>query len=68
MAGDPADLFAKVMFDYLIDMKYKTDTRTSYSEVFHTLVKQSEKFGVWSTALFRNIPESLIKIAAVAVS
>ncbi|MCM1243928.1 MAG: TetR/AcrR family transcriptional regulator, partial [Roseburia sp.] len=54
---DPAGLMSKVMFDYLIDMKHKTDTREAYSEVFKMLVKQQEKLGARSITLFRGFIE-----------
>ncbi len=58
-ADDPAGFMSKVMFDYLIDMKHKTDTREAYSEVFNMLVKQSEKLGARSITLFSGFLERL---------
>ncbi|MCM1326168.1 MAG: TetR/AcrR family transcriptional regulator [Bacteroidales bacterium] len=58
---DPAGLMSRVLFDYLIDMKHKTDTREAYSEVFKMLVKQQEKLGARSITLFRGFME---KVAA----
>ncbi|MCM1166548.1 MAG: TetR/AcrR family transcriptional regulator [Lachnospiraceae bacterium] len=54
---DPAGVFGRVLFDYLIDMKHKIDARASYSDVFRMLVKQSEKLGARSAALFRGFAE-----------
>ncbi|MCM1388368.1 MAG: TetR/AcrR family transcriptional regulator [Bacillus sp. (in: Bacteria)] len=54
---DPAAQMSKVLFDYLIDMKHKTDTREAYSEVFKMLVKQQEKLGARSITLFRGFME-----------
>ncbi len=56
---DPAGSMSTVLFDYLIDMKHKTDTRGAYSEVFNMLVKQSEKLGARSITLFRGFLERL---------
>ena len=50
---DPAGIMSKVLFDYLIDMKHKTDTREAYSEVFKMLVKQREKIVTRGITLFR---------------
>ncbi|MCM1298343.1 MAG: TetR/AcrR family transcriptional regulator [Firmicutes bacterium] len=54
---DPADFMSRVLFDYLIDMKHKTDTRESYSEVFKLLIKQSEKIEAGGIMLFRGFME-----------
>ncbi|MCM1055016.1 MAG: TetR/AcrR family transcriptional regulator [Bacteroides sp.] len=54
---DPAEFMSKVLFDRLIDMKHKTDTRESYSEVFKLLVKQSKKIGAGGIMLFRGFME-----------
>lgn len=57
---DPADIMSKVLFDYLIDMKHKTDTREAYSEVFNMLVKHSEKLKARSVTLFRGFIERIV--------
>ncbi|MCM1047093.1 MAG: TetR/AcrR family transcriptional regulator [Clostridiales bacterium] len=56
---DPAGFMGKVLFDYLIDMKHKTDTRETYSEVFKMLVKQQEKLGARGITLFRGFMERI---------
>lgn len=56
---DPAGLMNRVLFEYLIDMKHKTDTRESYSEIFQMLVKQQEKLGARGIVLFRGFVEKV---------
>ncbi|MCM1126481.1 MAG: TetR/AcrR family transcriptional regulator [Lachnospiraceae bacterium] len=56
---DPAGLMSKVLFEYLIDMKHKTDTRAAYSEVFQMLVKHQERIGARSITLFRGFIERI---------
>ncbi len=59
--SEPAETMSKVLFDFLIDMKHKTDTREAYSEVFDMLVKKSEKLGACSTTMFREFVERIAK-------
>lgn len=56
---DPAGFMSQVLYDYLIDIKHKTDTREAYSEVFNLLVKQSGKLGAQSITLFRGFIERI---------
>ncbi len=58
-ADDPAGFMSKVLYDYLIDIKHKTDTREAYSEVFNMSEKQSEKLGALNITLFRGFLERL---------
>lgn len=56
---DPAGIVSKVLFDYLIDMKHKTDTREAYAEEFRMLVKQQEKIGARGMTLFHGFIERI---------
>ncbi|MCM1494934.1 MAG: TetR/AcrR family transcriptional regulator [Bacteroides sp.] len=56
---DPAGIMSKVLFEYLIDMKHKTDTREAYAEEFRMLVKQQEKIGAKGITLFHGFIERI---------